>query len=46
MDNFIINKIIDDHIFYFKGTRDDPEIDIFNCKKTGAFVLDKIKKNL
>ena len=46
MDYFIINKIIDDPIFYFKGTRDDPEIDIFNCKKTGAFVLDKIKKNL
>ena len=44
MDYFISNKIIDEPIFYYKGTRDDPDINIYICEKTGAFILDKIKK--
>jgi SAM-dependent methyltransferase len=44
MEYYIKNKIIDDTDFFFKGVRDDGSINVFKDNKTGALVLDKIKK--
>ena len=40
MDYFVRNNIIDKPSFYFKGTRDDPNINIYKDYNTGTLVLD------
>lgn len=44
MEYFIKNNIISENpIFFHKGVRDDPNIDVYKCLNTGALVLNKIK---
>ena len=41
--NLTNKKFID---IFFEGTRDDKNIDIYECKKTGCLFLSKVKTNL
>lgn len=44
MDYFVKNNIISNNlVFFHKGVRDDPNIDVYKCINTGALVLNKIK---
>ena len=44
MDYFVKNNIISNNlIFFHKGVRDNPNIDVYKCINTGALVLNKIK---
>ena len=45
MDYYLINNIIsnDVHLFH-EGVRDDKDINVYKCNKTGGMVLDKAKK--
>ena len=44
MNYYLDNNIIINPLFFYKGVRDDPSIDIFKCSTTGALVLNKIKQ--
>jgi SAM-dependent methyltransferase len=44
MNYYLDNNIIINPVFFYKGVRDDPDIDIFKCSVTGALVLNKIKQ--
>lgn len=44
MEYFIKHNIIDTPTFFYKGVRDDPNINVYECPKTNALVLDKKKQ--
>jgi len=42
MEYFLKHNIINEPIFFHKGVRDDPNINVFKCSDTNALILDKI----
>ena len=44
MEYYIKNNIIKNTKLYYKGVRDDPDINVYKDNETGALVLDKIKE--